>query len=302
MRRLALSALLLVLAVPVAGANMEVTPSRLTIAAGQYTHLRVELENPGRGTFAWAFETEGHGLLVSLDEDAGKLGPGASVALTATVRAPPWASGEYDVHLLLHEDGELVEDHVVHVHVTPLFGLPEPAARAALGAAVGGVVGGSLAGLVGWRRWHLVAAALYTRLHRDQIERHPSRALLVDIVRRRPGVSLADAQRESGLANGPFEHHLDKLRRSGRVLVVEQGRGRFLRLPESAPLDPSLDTSAAVAGLVRARGKVKAAEVARALGLSRQALHYHVRKLAGQGLLDARIEGGRLVLSSRGLP
>jgi DNA-binding transcriptional ArsR family regulator len=301
-RKLAFLGLVVLLAIPLAQARMDVKPSELTLGAGYYTDLRIDLANNGAGPFAWSIDAAGDGLLVSLDTSSGVMAPHTSIVIAATVRAPPWLTGDRVVHITLREEGHVVDDQEVLVHVTPVGGLPPGVVRAMAGAAIGGVVGGSLAGLVAWRRWHLVGLALYTRLQRETIEKHPTRALLVDIVRRTPGISFADAQRESGLANGPFEHHVGKLRRAGRVLVVEQGRSRRLRLPESGPIDLASGTSATVAAFVRQRGKVRAADAARELALSRQALHYHVRKLASDGIIDARIERGRLVLAPGGFP
>lgn len=294
MRNATAALLLLVLLAPLAQARMTIEPSSIEVEAGGSAEFSVHLLNVANRPLTFAIETDDPGLWVTLDRTGATIDPGAEVALVATVRAPPWAYGERVVRIVLYEDGDAdpVETQEVRVRVTSSV-----AASAATGA-IAGMGAGALAGLVAWRRWHFVAFALYSRIAREHLERHPSRARLVDIVRRSPGVSLADAQRASGLANGPFEHHLGKLVASGRVVVIEHGRARLLRLAESGPLALAPGTAASVAGLVRSRGQVRAADVARELGLSRQALHYHVRQLAEQGIIDARIERGRLVLSS----
>lgn len=291
--RVALIVLALLLMAPVASARMTITPRALDVDAGGEAEFRVNLLNVARQPITFAIQTEDPGLWVTLDRSAATIAPGAEVTLLATVRAPPWAAGEKTVRVILYENGEPepVETQTVRVQV-----IPSIASAAVVGAAAGLAVGGAVA-FVLWRRWHFVAVALYSRIRREQIERHPSRARLVELVRASPGVSLADAQRASGLANGPFEHHLHKLVQSGRIVVVEHGRARLLRLAESGPLALPPGPAASVAELVRARGDVRAAEVARELGLSRQALHYHIRALSREGVIAARIEGGRLVLS-----
>lgn len=282
---------LLVFLVPTAAARMTITPQPLEVRAGESAEFRIDLLNVANRVVSFEIETSDPGLAVTLDRSRATLHTGEDVTFTATVRAPPWAAGEKVVRVRLMENGEEIETQEVHVRVTGSV-----AAAATTGAIAGLSVGAVLA-FVAWRRWHLVAAALYSRIARENLEHHPSRARIVEIVRASPGVSLADAQRASGLANGPFEHHLGKLVASGRIVVVEHGRARLLRLAESGPLQLPAGVAATVADLVRARGEVKAADVAKELGISRQALHYHIRQLSKEGAIVARLSGGRLVLS-----
>lgn len=297
-----LAALVLVVVLPAtAHARMVVKPMAFDMDANTAVRFRIELYNLGKGPEVYAIDPEAEGLLVSLDREETTIPPGGMDTLYATVRAPPWSAGNHTVRLPLFEGDEgPIETQEVQVRVRPWNGWDPEAVRMGFVALGVGGLGGLLGGLVAWRRWHFVAFALYARVRRENVERHPSRARLVAIARARPGVTLAEAQREAGLANGPFEHHLAKLVRSGRLVVEERGRARLLRLAEDRAPPSAPDASGAVAAFVRERGPVRAAVVARELAMSRQALHYHVRKLAEEGVLDARVERGRLVLTPVG--
>ncbi|HET6405831.1 MAG TPA: hypothetical protein VFH78_14405, partial [Candidatus Thermoplasmatota archaeon] len=210
-------ALALVLLLPVVEARMILSPNVLTVEAGGSAQFHVQLLNQGRQPLSFRVELDGDGLLTQVDRSSATIRAGDFVTLTVTVRALPWASGERVVRVVLYENDEAAPVETQEVRVQVVGGGPTALlAGGAAGAALGAGIGFAL-----WRRWHLVALALYSRLRREHLERHPSRARLVEVVRASPGISLADAQRACGLPNGPFEHHLRKLVEAGRVVMVE---------------------------------------------------------------------------------
>lgn len=165
-------------------------------------------------------------------------------------------------------------------------------------AAAGGV---ALAAAWAWRRWHLAAFALYARLLPSRVLEHPKRRAIMDVVGAEPGVRLADLQRRLGLANGALRHHVDRLEAAGHLRSVPEGSHRRLYPPAAAGrVAPVPGLADRALRLIEERGPIAASDVAAGLGVSRQALHYHLKKLAAQGRIRAARQGGDLVLAAPG--
>jgi len=153
----------------------------------------------------------------------------------------------------------------------------------ASGAVVAGALVAGLVGAVGltvlWahRRWALPLAALYSRIRRNRMLDHPTRAALHALVATRPGLTLAEAQRELSLANGQLEHHVRSLERASLVRRVRDANS--VRLYDAASASRA-EAAPPLAERVRelAPSGRSAADIARELGVSRQAVHYHLRR------------------------
>lgn len=148
-----------------------------------------------------------------------------------------------------------------------------------------------------WRRWPgLGLFALYARLAPKRALEHPRRVAMLDLIRTEPGLSLAQAQKRLGFSNGVARHHLALLESAGVVRSVQDGSLRRL-WPMDAPrieATPALRERALLA--LTQRGELRASELAEHLGVSRQALHYHVKKLEEEGRVVAQREGNELTL------
>lgn len=173
---------------------------------------------------------------------------------------------------------------------------PVPVPEAiAVGAGAVGLVG--VAALVGTEAGRyavlrgLGGLALFTRLRGNQVLEHRRRERLYLLVEGRPGMSFGDLGEAAGMREGVLAHHLATLEREG--LVRRQRLGTRLAFyaaqsPTAARQVPALQ--ARLLALVR-RGPVSQAEAARQLGVTRQALHYHVKALHALGLLEVAREG-----------
>jgi hypothetical protein len=285
---------LLVLLAPAAQARMVLTPADLRIAAGSSQRFEVFLQNTARTDTRFELESDGHGLSVRFERRVLDMVPGEIARFNVTVRAPLWASGEYRVDVRLIEDGAEVETQAVRVVVDPFWGLPSAVIVAGIVFLGSSATLAAVGALVWWRQWHHVFWVLYARIQDERLREHPSRALLIELASRAPPLSLARAQEASGLANGPFEHHLGKLVAANIVAITARGRSRFLHLP--GPVEPPPGLGDDILRTVDRRGRSRAADVARELDVSRQAMHYQIRRLAEAGRLEARLERGRLVL------
>lgn len=138
---------------------------------------------------------------------------------------------------------------------------------------------------------------LYTRLSRTHLLAHPRRADLLASLEARPGQSVMELSRGTGIARVVVRHHLAMLARHG--LVVERDAGRRTRyyLPGSRP-DTYADALSVATrqrlarALLDARGvPLTQKDLAREVGIAERLVSYHLAHLARLGLV--RVEEGR---------
>lgn len=115
---------------------------------------------------------------------------------------------------------------------------------------------------------------------------HPRRAAIVALLRSEPGLTLADVRRRMAMSNGVARHHVSLLEAAGIVRTVPDGTLRRLwPIGEPARAVPPLRDR--VAQTLQARGPMSSADLGHQLGVSRQALHYHVKRLVDEGRIVA---------------
>lgn len=158
-----------------------------------------------------------------------------------------------------------------------------------------GVGVGALGLVLAWRRWPALGLlALYARFRADRALEHPRRAALVALLRSEPGLTLADVQRRMGMSNGVARHHVDLLEAAGIVRTVPDGTLRRLwPVGEPARAVPPLRERVTDA---LGAGPMRSADLAQRLGVSKQALHYHVKRLLDEHKIVAVREQNELVL------
>lgn len=142
---------------------------------------------------------------------------------------------------------------------------------------------------------HIRAVPLFSRLDEDRLLQHPRRAALIEFVRSNPGASIADARRALGRPGGNVAYHARRLREGGLIHTVRDGgRLRLFAGPGRPDPDPYL-TSAQRRILQRVERDpgIPQRRLAKAVGMSRENLHYHTKKLAAAGLLE-RVRDGRV--------
>lgn len=163
--------------------------------------------------------------------------------------------------------------------------LPGPMVFAAAAGA------GASAGL--WltrRHWWPLLLPLYTRLRPSAILDHPVRRRIADLVQQNPGVTFGELARLAGIAPGQLTHHARMLERAGVVFSSPDGQTRRFFHVGTGRLASVPPLSQRVMDLLRERPR-RSSELARELGVSRQALHYHVKHLVAEGKLVARADG-----------
>lgn len=140
----------------------------------------------------------------------------------------------------------------------------------------------------------LVAAVpLFTRFGRGEILGHERRDLLFHYIHENPGRSLSDLARDVGLKNGVLLHHLHVLEAQEFIKSIREGMRRryFVRGPRIAAPAYLTPIQSRILETVRAQPGLTQRELSGVVGLPRQSVLYHTRRLAGAGLLDLASEG-----------
>jgi DNA-binding MarR family transcriptional regulator len=154
----------------------------------------------------------------------------------------------------------------------------------------------------GRRRWGLLLAPLYSRLARNRMLESEPRSRLAELVKAEPGITFSEAQRRLGLGAGALTYHTRRLEEAGVLFSSPDGQHRRLfhvGQGRVAPVPPLSER--ALAELAQA-GPTTLAVLATRLGVSKQALHYHVRRMATEGRILSRRVGTELLLEACATP
>lgn len=157
----------------------------------------------------------------------------------------------------------------------------------------------------GWTGWRLVrralplGVALYARIRKLDLAKHPARAKLLAIIRTEAGVTTRDLKARSALKKGTLLHHLRTLERGGLVKSKRLGRDRAWYDAAAARADAAVlaalhaPTRQKIVELARSRPGITQAQIAREVRPARATVHHHVAALRAAGLLEARRAGLR---------
>lgn len=164
-------------------------------------------------------------------------------------------------------------------------------------AIVAGAAGTGAAFWLTRRHWWPLLLALYTRLRPSKILDHPVRRRIAEIVQAQPGISFSDLSRAADIAPGQLTHHARMLEKAGVVFSSPDGQTRRFFHVGAGRLASVPPLSERVLDVLRDRPR-RASELAKELGVSRQALHYHVKHLVAEGKLLARADGREMWLEA----
>lgn len=152
------------------------------------------------------------------------------------------------------------------------------------------------------KKWALAVAGLYARLRPQAVLEHPVRQRIAAVLQAQPGLTIREVQRDLDLANGAMAHHLRTLEKAGAVRVVADGNLRRLYLAGHGRVEAVPPLADRVLRLIGERGETTPGDVAAALGVSRQSVHYHLQKMVREGRLRARVDGRETYLRVAPLP
>jgi len=147
----------------------------------------------------------------------------------------------------------------------------------------------------------LLAGLLFFRMTADRALDHFTRGRILGFLQANPGTPYAHLRGALGVRNGTLAYHLWVLERTGFVRSVRDGRHRIL-YPDGAPVQHGLLLSRlqlTILDTLHAHGGMTQADLGRRLGISRQRLHYNVKMLRKNVLVETPARG-TVRLSSTG--
>jgi DNA-binding transcriptional ArsR family regulator len=152
------------------------------------------------------------------------------------------------------------------------------------------------------RRLLPFASPLFTRFERDTVLGHPRREALYALILQQPGISLQSLGESSGLSRTAVIHHLRLLEQQHLVVSKRVGRsrhyfengGRYGHDQKDAYAILQNGRSKAVAEFVRHHPGAMQKALCEALGIQPSIAHWHVRRLAEAGIVEA-VRRGRTV-------
>lgn len=140
--------------------------------------------------------------------------------------------------------------------------------------------------------------ALYAKITRAEVFDNDVRERIFAAIKASPGLSASELSRLAGVAWGTTIYHLDVLEQTRMATSIRQGRHRRY-FENGAVLTTSKETLAIlrnpvtlqVADRVRETPGLTQKDLASATGLTPQALHWHLTRLVGAGVVRKQREG-----------
>lgn len=140
--------------------------------------------------------------------------------------------------------------------------------------------------------WPLASVALFTRVGRDKLLGHPTRAAAVAAIRTRPGVRTAQLADALGANSGTLDHHLRVLTRAGFVKPLVVGRERAWFAAGVAPSDlgePLAPERQRLVDIVAREPGLTQRQLADKAGVAPSTVSHHLRFVTDR--VEARAEG-----------
>jgi len=224
--------------------------------------------------------------LAYLDEQVQSLSPLAPAAPAAAPRAAaPLAPSSVEM--------APAADAAPPAPVAPL------AVAVTAAAATAASTGSAMAAL--WERVRRFGwlALLYSRIAKERLLDHASRERLLDAIRQKPGLAVADLAKETSLPRNTVTYHLRVLERERLASSTRNGRNRLFFAPGALPQRANADgfaalrheTTLAMARAIGANPGVDQKGLCERVGLSPSLAHWHADRLVASGLVDKRREG-----------
>lgn len=145
---------------------------------------------------------------------------------------------------------------------------------------------------------------LYARLSHEDVLNHEKRQEILAFVRDNPGVHLRRIGHLLSISYGTLTYHLYRLEREGYITFAQEGlfkryystAGRMKEMAKEKPMPTALrDLERQIYETILAHPGSAQSHLAQKLGLSRQALHYHIKKLEKSGFIS-KVPQGRETL------
>lgn len=133
---------------------------------------------------------------------------------------------------------------------------------------------------------------------------HPRRERIYQAIKGSPGMNWSQLQRETGLSVGALMFHLDRLEESGVVSRKDSPRGNevllFAKEDEELWRDPRVrvlfgnESTRRVAEILTENPGSIAGDIAEELGVTPEAVRYHLAKLEEEELVNRERDGRKV--------
>lgn len=123
---------------------------------------------------------------------------------------------------------------------------------------------------------------------------NPTKREILQYIRSNPGAHFTKILSDLGLKNGTLSYHLYKLEKGGYIKSVFQGS--YKKFYPSGTKDIPKSVDELIYNVVLQNPGISQPELIELLGLSRQLVYYHIRRLAKKGIIISRKNGRHLHL------
>jgi len=125
---------------------------------------------------------------------------------------------------------------------------------------------------------------LYSRISKDEVLDNPTRGDIYRLIALNPGMDLLTIKKSLGLSNGVLAHHVQTLERERYLRSIRDGRYRRFFVSGSKVQTKST-MELLIIREIETTPMINQSQLARNLGISRQALNYHIQKLSRKGII-----------------
>lgn len=128
---------------------------------------------------------------------------------------------------------------------------------------------------------------LYSRIKKEKVLEHQYRLLLYQIVSSNPGVSFNQLKEMTALKNGTLQHHLATLEREHYIKSKKDGKKRRFYL-NGKKVSPLSSTQQQIIDYIKQKPDITQSEIATLMKMSRQNIHYHIKKMEKEHILKMK--------------
>ncbi len=169
---------------------------------------------------------------------------------------------------------------------------------------IGAVAAGTAAGVGSvltseWFRykWAPVLIPLYSRFKRDQVLSHHLRSDLMDKINEKPGIHLEGLSLSANEHRATIMYHLKVLEREALIKSERDGKYRRFYPMDAVPAREAISinrTEERVLEEIRGHPGIPETDISVLLGISRQVVNYHVKKLSQRGAIWVERKGRKV--------
>jgi len=139
--------------------------------------------------------------------------------------------------------------------------------------------------------------SLYSKLKEEDILSNYNRGIIYGYIMGNPGVTFSELKRKLSIANGSLVYHLEILQKSGEIFSRKAGNlirfyGKNVNTSKISNLELTDLQNRIIQNLI-SNGPSSKIDILKDVNTSRQTLHYNLRKLIADGVIESNIIRGK---------